>query len=192
MRYSEDHKAQTHQRIIEEAARMFRRDGVGATGLQPLMKTLGLTHGGFYAHFKSKDELVETALRHSVEKLRVSTKAIAEGEKPLATLIRQYLSSAHRANPGEGCPLPTMSAELGQRGEPSPITDETIRSRLAAIEAGLNGEGADDQSVLILSAMVGALLLSRSVSDPELSDQLLKTTRRLLIEQNTDEVAAKQ
>lgn len=189
MRYSEDHKAQTHQRIIEEAARLFRRDGVGATGLQPLMKTLGLTHGGFYAHFKSKDELVETALRHSVEKLRASTKEIADGEKPLATLISRYLSSGHRENPGEGCPLPTMSAELGQRGEPSPITDETIRSRLAAIEAGLSGDGADDQSVLVLSAMVGALLLSRSVSDPELSDRLLKTTRRLLIEQNTDEVA---
>ncbi|MGE8358746.1 TetR/AcrR family transcriptional regulator [Pseudomonas sp.] len=190
MRYSEDHKAQTHQRIIEEAARLFRRDGVGATGLQPLMKTLGLTHGGFYAHFKSKDELVETALRHSVEKLGASTRAIAEGEKPLATLIRQYLSSAHRANPGEGCPLPTMSAELGQRGEPSPTTDEMVRNRLASIEAGLGGdEGAADQSVLILSAMVGALLLSRSVSDAELSDRLLKTTRRLLIEQNTDEVA---
>jgi hypothetical protein len=81
-----------------------------------------------------------------------------------------------------------MSAELGQRGAPSPVTDELIRDRLHAIEAGLHGEHgehADQQSVLILSAMVGALLLSRSVSDPELSDRLLKTTRRLLIEQNT-------
>lgn len=189
MRYSEDHKAQTHQRIIEEAARLFRRDGVGATGLQPLMKTLGLTHGGFYAHFKSKDDLVETALRHSVEKLSEATREMAESEKPLATLISRYLSSAHRANPGEGCPLPTLSAELGQRGQPSPTTDEMVRNRLASIEAGLSGDDADAQSVLVLSAMVGALLLSRSVSDPELSDRLLKTTRRLLIEQNTDEVA---
>lgn len=186
MRYSEDHKAQTHQRIIEEAARLFRRDGVGATGLQPLMKTLGLTHGGFYAHFKSKDELVETALRHSVEKLSATTAEIASSEKPLATLISRYLSSAHRENPGEGCPLPTMSAELGQRGTPSPVSDDMVRGRLASIEAGLKGEAAADQSVLVLSAMVGALLLSRSVNDPELSDRLLKTTRRLLIEQNTD------
>jgi TetR/AcrR family transcriptional repressor of nem operon len=186
MRYSEDHKAQTHQRIIEEAARLFRRDGVGATGLQPLMKTLGLTHGGFYAHFKSKDELVETALRHSAEKL---TAATADSEKPLSSLISGYLSSAHRANPGDGCPLPTISAELGQRGAPSPITDELIRDRLKTIEAGLSAEQADEQSVLVLSAMVGALLLSRSVSDPELSDRLLKTTRHLLIEQNTDSAA---
>ena len=55
MRYSQHHKAQTHQRIIEEASTRFRRDGIGATGLQPLMKALGLTHGGFYAHFASKD-----------------------------------------------------------------------------------------------------------------------------------------
>ncbi|MNF49104.1 HTH-type transcriptional regulator AcrR [compost metagenome] len=189
MRYSEDHKAQTHQRIIDEAARLFRRDGVGATGLQPLMKTLGLTHGGFYAHFKSKDELVETALRHSAEKLTAVTTEMANSDKPLTSLISGYLSSAHRANPGDGCPLPTMSAELGQRGAPSPVTDELIRDRLKAIEAGLSVEHADEQSVLILSAMVGALLLSRSVSDPELSDRLLKTTRRLLIEQNTDDAA---
>ena len=189
MRYSEDHKAQTHQRIIEEAARLFRRDGVGATGLQPLMKTLGLTHGGFYAHFKSKDELVETALRHSADKLTAVTNEMANSDKPLTRLISGYLSSAHRANPGDGCPLPTMSAELGQRGAPSPVTDELISDRLQAIEAGLGVENADEQSVLILSAMVGALLLSRSVSDPELSDRLLKTTRSLLIEQNTGDAA---
>ena len=189
MRYSEDHKAQTRQRIIDEAARLFRRDGVGATGLQPLMKTLGLTHGGFYAHFTSKDELVETALRHSVEKLDAVTAAMTDNDKPLAGLINGYLSTAHRANPGEGCPLPTLSAELGQRGAPSPTTDAMVRSRLGTIEAGLYGEHAADQSVLILSAMVGALLLSRSVNDAELSDRLLQTTRRLLIEQNTDETA---
>ncbi len=63
MRYSQDHKAQTHRRIIKEASARFRRDGIGATGLQPLMKALGLTHGGFYSHFESKDELVEKALQ---------------------------------------------------------------------------------------------------------------------------------
>jgi TetR/AcrR family transcriptional repressor of nem operon len=190
MRYSEDHKAQTYQRIIEEAARLFRRDGIGATGLQPLMKTLGLTHGGFYAHFKSKDELVETALRHSAEKISVATNEMTDCDKPLAGLISGYLSSAHRVHPGEGCPLPTMCAELGQRGTPSPTTDELVRARLNTIAAGLDTEQADEQSVLILSAMVGALLLSRSVSDPELADRVLKTTRRLLIEQNTSDTTA--
>ncbi|WP_341781166.1 TetR/AcrR family transcriptional regulator [Ectopseudomonas mendocina] len=184
MRYSEDHKAKTHQRIIEEAALRFRRDGVGATGLQPLMKALGLTHGGFYAHFKSKDDLVETALQHVVQELSGNTGAPEKGtEAPLPHLIASYLSSAHRANPGAGCPLPTMSAELGQRGEPSATTDAMVRNRLELFESHLTGDDAKDESVLMLSAMVGALLLSRSVKDPELSDRLLKTTRRLLIEQ---------
>ncbi|WP_296272534.1 TetR/AcrR family transcriptional regulator [Pseudomonas sp. UBA6323] len=184
MRYSEDHKAKTHQRIIEEAALRFRRDGVGATGLQPLMKALGLTHGGFYAHFKSKDDLVETALRHAAQELSNNAESLGkEAEAPLTRFIASYLSSAHRANPGAGCPLPTMSAELGQRGAASETTDALVRERLMRIEGDLDSDKADEQSVLLLSAMVGALMLSRSVKDPELSDRLLKTTRRLLIEQ---------
>jgi AcrR family transcriptional regulator len=71
MRYSSDHKAKTHQRIIKEASVRFRRDGIGATGLQPLMKALDLTHGGFYAHFKSKDELVERNLGPGPERPRL-------------------------------------------------------------------------------------------------------------------------
>lgn len=183
MRYSEEHKAQTHQRIIEEAARLFRKDGVGATGLQPLMKSLGLTHGGFYAHFKSKNELVETALRHVAEQMDASTAYLKDSDDPLRSLIASYLSSRHRAEPGAGCPLPTISAELGQRGEPSTTTDEIVRNRLAMIEAGLPGDDASNQSIVMLSAMVGALLLSRSVSDPQLSDRILKTTREQLIAQ---------
>lgn len=185
MRYSEDHKAQTHQRIIDEAARLFRRDGVGATGLQPLMKTLGLTHGGFYAHFKSKDELVATALRQAAQDLDHVTAEIQNGPTPLPAFITSYLSDAHRDNPGAGCPLPTMSAELGQRGQASPITDEVVNNRLAMIESSLPGEDATRQSVLILSALVGALMLSRSVSDAELSRRLLSSARELLIEHST-------
>lgn len=183
MRYSDDHKAKTRQRIIEEAAHLFRRDGVGATGLQPLMKTLGLTHGGFYAHFKSKDELVETALAHSAEQLNASTEHVFASEAPLATFIRSYLSTAHCANPGEGCPLPTMSAELGQRGQASPVTDQIVRNRLAAIEACLPGENAAEESIAMLSTMIGALVLARSVSDPDLSQRLLKTARQQLLNQ---------
>ena len=184
MRYSEDHKAQTHQRIIDEAARLFRRDGVGATGLQPLMKALGLTHGGFYAHFKSKDELVATALRQAAQDLDHATAQIQSDPTPLPAFIASYLSDAHRDNPGAGCPLPTMSAELGQRGQASPITDEVVNNRLAMIESSLPGEDAARQSVLMLSALVGALLLSRSVSDSALAERVLSSTRELLIERS--------
>ncbi len=183
MRYSEDHKAKTHQRIIDEAALRFRRDGVLATGLQPLMKALGLTHGGFYAHFKSKDDLVEQALQQSADQLKTGLTDLDQAAKPLHELIKRYLSSAHCQSPGAGCPLPTMSAELGQRGQPSRITDQIVRDRLQTIASGLSVEDADKQSALILSAMVGALVLSRSVTDPELAELLRTSTRDLLLQQ---------
>lgn len=183
MRYSPTHKAQTRQRIIDTAARLFRRDGIDATGLQPLMKTLGLTPGGFYAHFKSKEELVETALQRAVEQRQACVQEEATREQPLAELIAHYLSSAHRANPGTGCPLPTISAELGQRGRPSATTDRFILDRLNMIESKLDSEDAAERSVLLLASMVGALLLSRSTCDPQLSERLLEATRKLLTEQ---------
>ncbi|MBG4790482.1 TetR/AcrR family transcriptional regulator [Pseudomonas aeruginosa] len=183
MRYPEDHKQKTRRRIVEEAARLFRQDGVGATGLQPLMKALGLTHGGFYAHFKSKDDLVETALRHAAAQLHEITAPLAEAERPLALLIEQYLSPRHRDNPGAGCPLPPLSAELGPRGPPRPPTDSIVRKRLAMIEASLEGEDAGERAVLLLASLVGALQLSRSVQDEALSQRILEATRKKLLEQ---------
>ena len=180
MRYAQDHKAQTHQRILTEAAARFRRDGIGATGLQPLMKALGLTHGGFYAHFKSKDDLVEKALRCAVDESRERTAPVFAEENALEKYIDMYLSESHRSNPDKGCPLPTMSSELGQRGQPSPTTDELIQARLASFKNSLSGPDAEAQSIMMLSTMVGALMLSRSVQDPELSDRILATARECL------------
>ncbi len=187
MRYSADHKAQTHDRIVKEAAARFRRDGIAATGLQPLMKALGLTHGGFYAHFKSKDDLVETALLSATEELtQVCEKAFANPQ-PLHSFIDTYLSPTHRDSPERGCPLPTMAAELGQRGQPSPITDQGVEDRLARLAAALhNAPNADEQSVVMLSTLVGALLLSRSVQDPQLSLRILDTARKALKQQADD------
>lgn len=189
MRYSEDHKAHTHQRIIDEASERFRRDGVGATGLQPLMKALDLTHGGFYAHFKSKDDLVEQALSAAVAKLAGGVEKTFSEPQPLQTFIRQYLSSSHRANPGKGCPLTTLCAELGQRGQPSPTTDAMVQNRISQLAEHLEGADADEKSIAMLSALVGALVLSRSVNDPNLSDRILQGTRQQLIRQleNPDE-----
>jgi len=180
VRYSADHKAQTHDRIVKEAAARFRRDGIAATGLQPLMKALGLTHGGFYAHFKSKDELVETALQAATNELtEVCEKAFAK-HNPLHSFIDTYLSPAHRDAPERGCPLPTMAAELGQRGQASAVTDRGVQDRLARIAATLNAADADEQSVVMLSTLVGALMLSRSVEDPQLSLRILDTARQAL------------
>lgn len=176
MRYSQDHKAQTHERIIKEAAARFRRDGIGATGLQPLMKALGLTHGGFYSHFASKDELVEKALQAAGAELDAHCAKLFAEDRPLEAFIDSYLSEWHQTSPHEGCPLPTMSSELGLRGQPSPTTDAVLEARLQQVENALGSDSAA-QSVVIMSTLVGALLLSRSVENPLLAQRILDVTR---------------
>lgn len=177
MRYSQDHKAQTHQRIIKEASARFRRDGISATGLQPLMKALGLTHGGFYSHFKSKDELVEKALQEAGHQVDGLCAQLFSEEHPLHAFIDTYLSEWHLTSPHEGCPLLTISSELGLRGQASPTTDTVLRARLDQIEQTLEADNAADQSIVIMSTLVGALLLSRSVADADFSQRILDVVR---------------
>ncbi|VVO02367.1 hypothetical protein PS718_02769 [Pseudomonas fluorescens] len=180
MRYSQDHKAQTHRRIIKEASARFRKDGIGATGLQPLMKALGLTHGGFYSHFRSKDELVEKALQEASDQVDGLCAEIFAQEHPLQLFIDTYLSEWHQTSPQEGCPLPTISAELGLRGQPSPTSDAVLNARLGQIENTLQGDNRADRAIVIMSTLVGALLLSRSVADTEFAQRILDVTREHL------------
>ena len=180
MRYSQDHKAQTRQRIVKEASARFRRDGIGATGLQPLMKGLGLTHGGFYSHFTSKDELVEAALQAAGEELDAHCAMLFAQDQPLNAFIDSYLSEWHRASPHQGCPLPTMSSELGLRGQPSPTTDAVLSARLEQVQGTLEGEDARDRSIVMMTTLIGALMLSRSVENSELAQRILDITREHL------------
>lgn len=173
MRYPDEHKAQTRQRIIDEASRRFRRDGVAVTGLQPLMKALGLTHGGFYAHFASKDELVELALENACQQLDASAEPLFAADDPLPDFIRTYLSPLHRDNPAAGCPLPTLCTELGQRGTPSKQTDQLIEQRTRQIANALQ-DSDPARARLILAALVGGLSLARSTKDRQLADELLR------------------
>lgn len=189
MRYSQDHKAQTHQRIIKEASVRFRRDGIGATGLQPLMKALNLTHGGFYAHFKSKDELVEKALQAAAAELDAHCEMLFSQERPLEAFIDSYLSEWHHTSPDQGCPLPTMSSELGQRGQQSPTTDTVLDARLKQIKTALASPSADEQSLVIMSTLVGALVLARSVDNPELATRILDVVRESLKTSATPQTA---
>lgn len=177
MRYSQDHKAQTHLRIIKEASVRFRRDGIGATGLQPLMKSLNLTHGGFYAHFKSKDELVEKALQEAAAQLDKHCEQLFSQERPLDAFIDSYLSEWHQTSPHEGCPLTTMSSELGLRGQNSRTTDEVLNARLKQVEAALGSSNAGEQSLVLMSTLVGALMLARSVESAELASRILDVVR---------------
>ena len=180
MRYSSDHKAQTHQRIIKEASVRFRRDGIGATGLQPLMKALDLTHGGFYAHFKSKHELVEKALQAAAAELDAHCEMLFSQERPLDAFIDSYLSEWHQTSPDQGCPLTTMSSELGLKGQHSPTTDAVLGARLKQVETALGSANADEQSLVLMSTLVGALVLARSVESTQLATRILDVVRASL------------
>lgn len=192
MRYSADHKAHTHQRIIKEASVRFRRDGIGATGLQPLMKALNLTHGGFYAHFKSKDELVEKALQAAAAELDAHCEMLFSQERPLEAFIDSYLSEWHQTSPDQGCPLPTMSSELGLRGQQSPTTDAVLGARLKQVEAALGSANADEQSLVMMSTLVGALVLARSVESPQLAKRIMDVVSASLKAQVSEDEKAGQ
>ena len=205
MRYSSNHKAETRQRIIGEAARRFRKDGIEGTGLVPLMKALGLTHGGFYAHFESKDALVQASLEAAAAqtldrwelpscagKSDAAAAVTAELEHPAAgasalrELIDHYLSPQHRDDPGGACPLPTLAAELGLRGEPSPIADRMVTSMADRLAGAAVAVPAGEEGIVALAAMVGALTLARAVADDALSDRILAAVRATLAPQRED------
>jgi AcrR family transcriptional regulator len=188
MRYSSNHKAETRQRIIGEAARRFRKHGIEGTGLVPLMKALGLTHGGFYAHFESKDALVQASLEAAAEQTlerwqappAVPAPVAPAGNEPVRAVIDDYLSTRHRDEPGEGCPLPTLAAELGVRGQPSATADAMIEQMTALLADCRLEAGPGDGGIVALAAMVGALTLARAVSDRAASDGILAAVRAAL------------
>lgn len=192
MRYSSDHKAKTHQRIIKEASVRFRRDGIDATGLQPLMKALDLTHGGFYAHFKSKSELVEKALQAAAVDLDAHCEMLFSQQRPLEAFIDSYLSEWHLTSPAEGCPLPTMSSELGLRGQHSATTDAVLGARLQQIKTALGNGQSDAQSLVMMSTLVGALVLARSVQDPKMAMRIMGVVRESLKTQVSENEKAGQ
>jgi TetR/AcrR family transcriptional repressor of nem operon len=171
MRYSSNHKAETRQRIIGEASRRFRKDGIEGTGLVPLMKALGLTHGGFYAHFESKDALVQASLEAAVQ--QTLERWLPSPDASPRAVIDHYLSPDHRDEPGEGCPLPTLAAELGLRGQPSATADAMVARMTALLAECRLAPAAGDEGVVALAAMVGALTLARAVSDRGASDAIL-------------------
>lgn len=181
MRYDKNHKADTHKRVVEAAARRFRKDGIEATGVVDLMADAGLTHGGFYAHFSSKETLVREALATASQRSREHLskqieKARAEGTEPIEAIIRSYLTLAHRDRPDRGCSVAALGSEIARR--PRKTKDaftEGLCNTLGVIENALP-QGAQDRrktAIAVFSAMIGALQLSRAIADADLSQGAL-------------------
>jgi TetR/AcrR family transcriptional repressor of nem operon len=188
MRYSKSQKEQTRRRILDEAKRLFRESGAESIGIGELMAKLGLTHGGFYAHFKSKDALVAEACFEIFLDTSAVMLARAQDQPPhkrLEACLDYYLDECHRDQPDQGCAMPTMAAEVARSsGEVRQAFTHGFKAWLEKLEPawpGQSGRPYERGPVLaMVSSMVGAVLLSRAVDDKALSGRLLRETAEFI------------
>jgi TetR/AcrR family transcriptional repressor of nem operon len=186
MGHSQTDKAETHKRIVKIAAKRLRENGLAGVGIAELMKEAGLTVGGFYKHFDSRDDLVIEALGSAFGGWKRRIDAAASGGTPLSyeSLIDDYLNEAHRDNPATGCALGALAGEIA-RGDKRvrALASEQIRNDihlLAGLLRSKDKRTARSKAILTLSALVGAVSLARAVSDDALSLEILKTVSNLL------------
>jgi TetR/AcrR family transcriptional regulator, transcriptional repressor for nem operon len=170
-------KEATHERILHAAARAIRRSGYSGTGVADIMKDAGLTHGGFYAHFESREAmLAEAADRAGAESVATLERIAADAppEKALQTLIRGYLSKEHLERPESGCPMAALGSEMPRQApEVRRAATRRIKEAIDLVARQLpewGKAGAHEQALATLSTMVGAMVLARAVDDPKLSD----------------------
>jgi TetR/AcrR family transcriptional regulator, transcriptional repressor for nem operon len=172
-----DRKEATHDRIVQAAARAIRRSGYSGTGVADIMKDAGLTHGGFYAHFDSREAmLAEAADRAGAESVATLERiaAAAPPEKALQTLMRAYLSKEHLQGVESGCPMAALGSEMPRQApEVRRAATRRIKEAIDLVARQLpewGKPGAHEQALATLSTLVGALVLARAVDDPKLSD----------------------
>jgi TetR/AcrR family transcriptional repressor of nem operon len=187
MRYDSDHKARTRERILDEAASAIRAAGPQGVSVGGLMKKAGLTHGGFYAHFGSKDDLVAEAIGHMFGGPYSNFADLTVGKPPaeaLSAYVDFYLSARHRDARDRGCPLPALSGDLARMpGSARAAFGEGAARLRAAIAGLLKDMGRDDADALAASAiaeMVGAVALARATDDVSESDEILAASRASL------------
>jgi TetR/AcrR family transcriptional regulator, transcriptional repressor for nem operon len=181
MRYPASQTAEKHEKILKEAARLFRERGFDGAGIAEIMKAAGLTHGAFYAHFASKEELeaeaVERAFVQSDNRIYAVT---TDARDPKQVFLDSYLSAAHRDHPGAGCVIAALGPEIARdSGARKPFT-QRVKQMIEGIAGRFRwkSKGAGRRnSIHLLSAAVGALTLARAVDDPRLSDEILESVR---------------
>jgi TetR/AcrR family transcriptional repressor of nem operon len=184
MRYSREHKLETHARIVKKASVRLREKGAHGIGVADLMKDAGLTHGGFYAHFDSREALVIEAFAHAMDRSTERWRKLAEQtppEKRLASIVNSYLTTVHRDDPGHGCAVPTLGAEIARE---SPKTRRAFAAKLeqmidmlAEQLPGTTPKAARKQAMATLATMMGTLVLSRIAGSGEFSDEILGAGR---------------
>lgn len=185
MRYSKDHRQETHDRIVFRAGERFRAEGIDAVGVASLMGDLGLTVGGFYAHFDSKQALVIEAANAAFSRTTAAFQELILGKpkgQRLSTLVNAYLTKFHRDAPEQGCFAAAGGAEIARHPiETRASFTGQLNAWIAVIEQALKDDQLKGDARGIAGAMVGAMTLSRAVDDPALSDAFLEAGRKTIL-----------
>ena len=189
MRYGTDHKQRTRVRLLTEAAMLLRENGPDGLSVATLMKRQGLTHGGFYAHFESKDDLIEQAIEvmfdKTCERFAVRTRGLSPYQGLMA-YIEHYLSLPHVNKPGQGCPVPACAGDVARLGASARRRFEAGMGRLQSLIAaqfemmGFAQAEAYTQAVVLLSELAGAVVMARAVKSSEAQKHIVENARQTI------------
>jgi TetR/AcrR family transcriptional repressor of nem operon len=189
MRYSREHKLETHARIVKKASVRLREKGAHGIGVADLMKDAGLTHGGFYAHFESREALVIEAFSDAMDRSTERWRRLAEQtpkDERLATIVESYLTPVHRDDPGHGCAVPTLGADIARE---SPKTRKAFAAKLeqmidmlAGVIPDASPKAARKQAMAAVATMMGTLVLARIAGQGEFSDEILAAGRDAVLD----------
>jgi TetR/AcrR family transcriptional repressor of nem operon len=178
MRVTREKAAENRARIVATASRLFREKGFDGVGLDAIMKEAGLTHGGFYGHFSSKEDLAAEAVVRALEQ----GAGLQSRHTNVADFVSDYLSESHFADRANGCVLAALGGDVARRGEEvrSAITSY-VRTALEQLASLCRGTAAARRrrAITTLAGVVGAMTLARAVEDPGLSDEILSTARQV-------------
>lgn len=186
MKVTREQAAQNRDRVLDVAARLFRERGFDGIGVADLMKSAGLTHGGFYGQFGSKEALMTEACARSFESALQTWTTVGEraNGNPLAAVMQGYLSQQHRDNPGAGCVIAALGAEASRQGSGlrRTVTDgvRAMLDLLTSFAQGRTKAAKRERAMVAYASMVGAVILARAVDDAALSDEILQAVTAAL------------
>jgi TetR/AcrR family transcriptional regulator, transcriptional repressor for nem operon len=176
MRYPAEETAARHDRIVKEASRLFRERGFESVTVGEVMRAAGLTHGAFYAHFNSKEELEKAAVAYGQTLSASRARNLGATRKGRRTFKERYLSARHRDNPGDGCTMAALAQAVARS------TPELRVAFERGLEEILSARGGDRKDAIFqTAALVGGVVLARAVEDEQLSEEILRSVRQKLI-----------
>jgi TetR/AcrR family transcriptional regulator, transcriptional repressor for nem operon len=194
MRYSPEHKAENHEKILSMAARSFRERGGDTSGIGTVMKKVGLTKGGFYRHFESKDDLFVEAVARAIDETGRAMEAVAKSApegQALRAIIERYLSPGHANSPGTGCVRAALGPELARKPAAVRRKIEALfddyRERLLPFVPGQTREEKMARFRLLFPSMAGVLMMARVASSPQRREQMLMEAREFFIKTFAEE-----